>query len=88
MISAILSPTYTFVCAQLVLSALLCLSYSTELHSQLALPYVLEGVLKTCTRFEKKLEEVQRENRADPNSIDPKDVTLIKLVSAYYNLTP
>ena len=78
MMAAILSPTYTFVCAELVLSALLCLSYSTELHSKLAERYVIEGILKACKRFEEQLEEVQRADNADQNSIDPKDITLIK----------
>lgn len=75
MMSAILSPTYTAICADIVLSALLCLSYSTELHEHLAVPYVIDSVLEACERFTKELQEAESD---EGNNTDYNDILLIK----------
>lgn len=77
MVSATLSPSYTPICAEIVLSALLCLSYSRDLHRHLATPYILNGVLEACDLFTKELEKF-RESPNATNKIDRKDLLLIK----------
>ena len=54
MVSAILSPSYSVICAEIVLSSFLCLSYSQSTHRYLAQPHILHGVLESCKRFSRE----------------------------------
>ena len=54
MVSAILSPSYSVICAEIVLSSFLCLSYSPSTHRYLAQPHILHGVLESCKRFNRE----------------------------------
>ena len=51
MTSAMLSPSYTILCPQIVISCFLCLTFSSGTHLQLTRPPIIHGILASCKKF-------------------------------------
>ena len=53
MIDAMLSSTYTYTCAQSVMCAIMCLSFSMETHQYLCRDSIVSSLLEMCEKIHK-----------------------------------
>ena len=73
MTSAMLSPSYSVFCAQIVISTFLCLSYSPDTHLQLTRPPIVHGILAACKKFSQEYMPSLSQQR-----VQATDITILK----------